>query len=175
MESQNKRSADHFTTVLLAVYLIILVWILLLKLGIEFSYMSERRVNLNPFSGIFTGKTDLLESVLNILIFLPPGVYIGILYRKYSFVKKLLLIFSITLVIESAQYLFKIGAFDTTDLLTNTLGGLIGLTIFQYIDSLYTDSLKTQRILNLVAATGTVALVLLLILLKMDRLPVMYK
>lgn len=175
MESRNRRPADHFTTVLLVIYLMILVWILLLKLGVQFSYTSERRVNLNPFSDILTGQGDVSERVLNILIFIPPGVYMGVLYRRYRFVKKLLIIFSITLVVESIQYLLKTGAFDTTDLLTNTLGGLIGLIFFRGIDYVFPDSLKTQRIVNLVAATGTLAVILLLILLKMDRLPIMYK
>lgn len=175
MESKNRRSADHFTTVLLVVYLMILVWVLLFKLGVQFSYMSERRVNLNPVNDIFTGKADVLEAVLNILIFIPLGVYLGVLYRKHSFVKMLIIILSITLIVESTQYLLKTGAFDTTDLLTNTLGGLIGLIFFQCIASLFSDSLKTQRIVNLIAFIGTLALILLLILLKMNRLPIMYK
>lgn len=38
--------------------------------------------------------------------------------------------FSVTLLYEVVQYIFAIGASDITDLLGNTLGGVIGIALF---------------------------------------------
>src|SRR4051812_9604645 len=93
---------NKLTTVLFIVYLIALCWILLFKLGVRFSYMGSRRVNLIPFSepSILNGKTDFGESILNVVIFVPLGIYAGILFGRWTFGKKLFFVFLISLIIE---------------------------------------------------------------------------
>ena len=41
---------NRLTTILFTVYLMALAWILLFKLGVKFSYMERRTVNLIPFN-----------------------------------------------------------------------------------------------------------------------------
>ncbi len=41
---------NKLTNVLFIVYLVALWWILLMKLGVRFSYMGDRRINLIPIS-----------------------------------------------------------------------------------------------------------------------------
>ena len=76
---------NRLTTVLFIIYLIALYWILLLKLGVRFSYMGERRTNLVPFSEPFLTS----ENILNVVIFVPLGIYAGILFENWLFSKKL--------------------------------------------------------------------------------------
>lgn len=64
---------------------------------------------------------------------------------------------------EVLQYCFAIGASDITDLLGNTLGGIIGIGLFTVCSKILGE--KTVRILNILAAVGTVAVVVLLVLL----------
>lgn len=165
-----KQYSKKVTVVLTVIYLLLLVWILIFKLGVNFSYMEERRVNLNPFNELLSDRMDTLGNILNILILVPLGFYVGLLFEKYSLAKKLLIVFLFTLTIECAQYIFKIGAFDAADLLTNTLGGLIGIVLFALI-----IKILTRNTINIVAALGTILIVTLLVLLKMDQLPIMYK
>lgn len=81
MESKSK--ADKLTLVLLVIYLIAIVWILLFKLGVRFSYMEHRQVNLIPFKDlILNGKTEYDESIMNVIIFLPLGIYTGTLFKN---------------------------------------------------------------------------------------------
>ena len=82
---------SRLTTVLLIIYLIALSWILLFKLGVQFSYMGNRRINLIPFSEplILNGKIDVGEIILNAVIFVPLGIYAGILFERWIFGKKL--------------------------------------------------------------------------------------
>jgi glycopeptide antibiotics resistance protein len=68
MKENNK--TNKLTSVLFIIYLIVLFWILLFKLGVRFSYMENRNVNLIPF-----GKIDVSETILNVVIFVPLGIY----------------------------------------------------------------------------------------------------
>ena len=168
---------NRLTTVLFIIYLIALCWILLFKLGVRFSYMGNRRVNLIPFSEplILNGKIDVGEIILNVVIFVPLGVYTGILFERWIFGRKLFFLFLISLIVEGLQFILAVGAFDITDIITNTLGGIIGLTIFKAIEKGFNNSVKAQKFINIISAAGTALMILLLLLLKMNMLPVRYQ
>jgi glycopeptide antibiotics resistance protein len=165
-------TATRLTTVLFIIYLIALYWILLLKLGVRFSYMAKRSVNLIPFNEPLLLSS---ENILNVVIFVPLGIYAGILFERWIFGKKLLFFFSLSLLVEGLQYILRIGAFDVTDIITNTFGGIIGLLILKAIEKIFNNSVKAQKFINQIAAIGTVLVILLLVLLKMNRLPVRYQ
>jgi len=174
MKQQSKINniTNRVTTVLFIIYLIALYWILLLKLGVQFSYIKNRSANLVPFneSPILTG-----ENILNVVIFVPLGIYAGILFKRWIFTKKILFFFSLSLLVEVLQYIFRLGIFDVTDIITNTFGGVIGLILFKAIEKAFNDNLKAQKFINNIAATGTILMILLLVLLKMNMLPVRYQ
>lgn len=177
MKNLSKNTQDRFTKLLLIIYFILLVWILLFKLGVQFSYMANRQVNLIPFVDVFTpgNEVDINEIFLNIIIFLPLGIYTAALFRRWRFGNKLLFFISTSLLFETVQYIFRIGAFDVTDIITNATGGLIGLLLFKLIKKLFNDSSKAQKFINIIAATGTALITVLLVLLKMDMLPIRYR
>ena len=161
--------ANRLTNALFIIYAIALFWILLFKLGVQFSYMSKRSVNLIPNGNINA------ESILNIVIFIPLGIYAGVLFKRWTFGNKLLFFFLVSLMFEGFQFVFRIGAFDITDIITNTAGGIIGLLIFKVIERLFNNSVKAQKFINIIAATGTVIMFSLLLLLKLNMLPVRYQ
>ena len=174
MKEQSKVNnvTNRLTTVLFIIYLIAMCWILLFKLGVRFSYMGKKSVNLIPFSEPVILNS---ENVLNILIFIPLGIYVEILFDRWMFGKKLLLFFLLSLVVEGFQYLLRVGAFDVTDIITNTLGGITGWIIFKAIDITFNNSVRAQKFINIIAATATIIVVLLLVLLKMNMLPIRYQ
>lgn len=51
----------------------------------------------------------------------------------------------------------------------------MGLIIFKAIEKVFESSVRAQKFINLIASIGTVLMILLLFLLKMDMLPVRYK
>jgi glycopeptide antibiotics resistance protein len=165
------------TAVLFVIYLVALLWILIFKLGVRFTYMGERRVNLIPFGAplMSHGKMDKSEMILNTVIFVPLGVYAGILFERWKFGKKVFLFFLTSLVIESLQFILREGAFDITDIITNTFGGIIGLMICNAIEKLFGNTFRARKFISIVAAIGTVIMTLLLILLKLNMLPVRYQ
>lgn len=173
----DSKAANKLTRVLFVIYSIALCWILLFKLGVRFSYMENRQVNLIPFSEalFLNGKMDLREMIMNVVIFIPLGIYAGVLFERWTLGKKLLLFFFMSLMFEALQFIFRIGAFDMTDIVTNTLGGIIGLMLFKVLEKAFKSLVRAQKFINVLASMGTVILIVLLFLLKMNMLPVRYQ
>src|SRR6478609_5971067 len=92
---KDNNSLNKLTVALFVIYLIALVWILLFKLGVRFSYMENRSVNLIPFREPLRlhGKIDAGEIIMNVVIFVPLGIYTGILFKKWIFLKTIFFFF----------------------------------------------------------------------------------
>ena len=65
---------------------------------------------------------------MNLLIFIPLWLFTGTRMQK-SFWKMTLFIVLVSVGFELAQYCLSIGASDITDVITNTAGGLVGITV----------------------------------------------
>ena len=70
----------------------------------------------------------------NILIFLPFGMLVPMLSKKYKrFWCVALLSFELSLAVELIQLLTKVGSCDVDDMLLNTIGGMLGYAIYAWI------------------------------------------
>ena len=99
-----------------------------------------------PFMYMITGP---LHTVLNILLFVPMGVFLPLLYREFNGITRTAAAgFTVSLSVEIAQ-MFGTGTTDINDLITNTLGACIGYIIFR---QLYKTVLKSQ--INEIRAAG---------------------
>ena len=174
MKEQSKlyNGRNWLTILLFIIYLIVIAWILLFKLGVHFSNMGKRNLNFIPFNGRLILNS---ENISNIVIFVPLGLYAGILFERWSFGKKILFFLLLSFIVEALQYILRIGVSDVTDIITNTLGGVIGLLLFKAIDNAFNNSIRAQKFINIMAAAGTFLMILLLVLLKMNMLPVKYR
>ncbi len=112
---------------------------------------------------------------MNVIIFIPLGIYAAILFKRWAVAKNVFLFFLTSLMVETLQFTFRLGAFDVTDIITNTLGGIIGLMTFKIIEKLFKNSMKAQKLINVIAATGTILMLLFLLLLKTNNLPLRYQ
>jgi glycopeptide antibiotics resistance protein len=164
-------STNKLTIALFLIYLFVLAWILLFKLGVQFSYMEKRSVSLIPFREPF----DVGETILNMVIFIPLGIYAGILFRRWNPGRMICFFFLTSLIIEGLPFVFRIGAFALTDTITNTFGGFMGLLVGKAIGKLFANSVKAQKFINIGATIGTAVMILLLILLKTNRLGIRYQ
>lgn len=160
------KKEQKITLVLLIIYLTILTWIILLKTQFSFSALGHyRSVNLIPFAGsvVINGKMDMDEIVNNFIVFIPVGLYLGMLMPKVPAIKKIAPIFGLSLLYEVIQFIFAIGASDITDLIMNTLGGAIGIFLVFLITKLLKE--KTVKILNIAAIICTIAITAFMALL----------
>ncbi|RJE88323.1 VanZ family protein [Paenibacillus sp. 1011MAR3C5] len=75
---------------------------------------------------------DLFNLLGNVAIFMPLGILLGLTFKdeRMAGVKIWACSFVLSLGLESAQLLFRIGQFDVDDILLNTLGGLLGFAIY---------------------------------------------
>ena len=165
--------ANKLTKVLFVIYLIALFWIIVFKFNLPFSNLGYMRsINLNPLneSLIINGKFDFREIVMNIAIFMPLGIYSDILFEKWTIGKKIFLFFLISLICEMFQFILGVGASDITDIITNMLGGIIGLIIYIEIKKISGNSIKAQKFINIIATIGTVLMILLLSVLVIYNL-----
>ncbi|MGX9757753.1 VanZ family protein [Clostridioides difficile] len=168
-----KSKEYNITKGLFVVYIILLTWIILFKMQFDISSletMNLRNINLVPFAGslIVNNRVDISEIILNVAVFVPFGIYLCMLKEECSFIKKVAPIFIISLAFETLQYIFAIGASDITDLIGNTLGGIIGIVVFTLLSKIFKN--KTKKVINVLALIVTVIVVLFLGLLIIANL-----
>lgn len=160
-----KDTVTKVTKLLFTIYLIALVWIILFKLSLSFGELGNiRSINLIPFneSLVINNKINFSEIMMNVVIFIPLGIYAGILCKKWSVASKISLFFLISLLCEIFQYILGVGASDITDIINNTVGGILGLVIYMGIVKIFKDQLKAQKFINILAGIGTTVMVVLL-------------
>ena len=94
-----------------------------------------------PFVDMIRGPVD---TVLNILLFVPLGIFLPLLYDKFDRIGKIAFIgFLISLSVEIAQ-MFGYGATDINDLIANTIGACIGYGIYKLLYKAIPESWMKQ-------------------------------
>jgi glycopeptide antibiotics resistance protein len=144
---------------LLLTYVLLLIWLVLFKMGIHplsrFSHQ-HRSLNLVPFAAPsrVNGHINYMEMVYNVVFFIPLGLLLDVNFKKTGFLPKLLFVMCFSVAAETLQYIFAIGASDITDVITNTLGGFLGLTLYQ----LSNKFIRTEKLDGIILAIGFVLL-----------------
>jgi glycopeptide antibiotics resistance protein len=169
----NSNRSSRLTTTLFIIYLIAVCWIVVFKFNLSFpDHGNQRRFNPIPYYEPLrpNGQLDYGEIIMNVLFFVPLGIYVGALFGRWHFANKLLLFFLVSLLCETTQLIMHIGAFDITDLINNTLGGVMGLLLFMGMDKLLKNPVRTQHVVNLLGLSGSILLAAFVLLLKIFHL-----
>ncbi|GAA1997281.1 glycopeptide resistance protein VanZ1 [Microbacterium ulmi] len=117
-----------------AIYLALLAWVVLWKLEVPWigdAAGLARPLKLVPF--VPSGDADAnapAEMVINLVLFVPFGLFVGTLAPAWSWWRAGMAALGASLVLETVQHLISTGSFDTTDLIVNTAGALIGWVVF---------------------------------------------
>ena len=138
--------SKRLTEGILIFYAVMLVWIILFKMDVSLENLGQMRsVNLMPFaqSVIVNGKLDFSEIIQNVLAFVPLGVLVYTIWQEKSWYFKLGGIVLTSVVLEVMQYVLGVGASDITDVITNTLGGMMGIGPALMISKIFPKSWKT--------------------------------
>ncbi len=84
-----------------------------------------RQYDFHPFWSY--SRPDLLvENIMNVVVFIPVGLLLGIAFKQTTWWKDLLLGCGISITIESLQFFLMRGFSELDDVMHNTLGCLIG-------------------------------------------------
>lgn len=112
-------------------YFFFILFALLFKFGEVFT-LTNWHPFATPFSAInfipFAKSSMLAEILFNVVIFIPFGMLASGHFSKIRTVCLVIVLTSLS--IESLQFIFSCGVSDITDLITNSLGGLLG--VFAY-------------------------------------------
>lgn len=134
---QTTREADASTRLLTRAYLValfvlylaLLVWTVLWKLDVPW-IGGDRMVKLVPFASTGgAGASAPLEVVVNLVLFIPFGLYLGLLAPALPWRTAAGAVAGASLALEVTQYVLAVGRSDTTDVIVNTIGGLAGLAL----------------------------------------------
>ena len=150
-ESLPSRTLRILSVVLFSLYLVLLVWLISLKCNmkvtitdtyylfgamtwgekLEFAWDSfEALFSQNAWGKIFL---DARQDTLNVVAFIPFGLYVAYFTKKHKLWCSLTSSLLMSFVFESLQLVTHIGCFGAIDLVTNTLGGLIGFFVYLLI------------------------------------------
>lgn len=92
-----------------------------------------RQYNFHPFwsyQAIQDGREELLaENIMNVVVFIPVGLLLGIAFKQMTWWKALLVGCSISVTIEALQFFLMRGFSEVDDVMHNTVGCLIGYGI----------------------------------------------
>ena len=146
----------------LTIYLFVLLWLVLFKFSSNplsvLSNYQTRSLNLIPFAG--TSLSNLHQIVYNVVIFVPLGLLLGVNLKVTDIRRKLTYICALTLGVEITQYAFAIGRTDITDVIANTLGGLIGLLLYDAVKR----HIQSKKLDRFIVVAGAVLLILFFLL-----------
>lgn len=146
------KTLDHkILYLLMAEYVILLIWVIALKcnaswvkeLGEEMrSLPFEARVGhlIIPFYRMITNGIYFdLDYFLNVLIYIPLGIFLSFITEKKTFLK-LAVIFTSSAIFEGVQYVTGFGGCDGSDVVCNFLGGTLGILLYKLFRSHISDA-----------------------------------
>ena len=106
--------------------------------GLWFPGSFSPRIDCIPFADMVRSP---VYTLLNVLLFVPLGVLLPILYARYDSLKRVATVgFLLSLSVETLQ-MFGCGTSDINDLITNTFGACLGYFLFRYLRRIIPKSL----------------------------------
>lgn len=150
--------------ILFIIYILVLTWVIIFKTMPYLTYMPERSLNLMPFKGtaVYNGHYDYRELIGNVIVFVPFGVFISMVIRRFNLVAAFMGGFALSVGYEVVQYILICGATDVTDVIMNTAGALIGGIVFLIFKAIFKK--------HCIGVINGIGIVMLLALLALEML-----
>lgn len=95
-----------------------------------------RAFELIPF-GSYNKQESFVESMMNLTLFVPIGLLLGMAFRSMSWKKALIIGACLSVGIELMQFVFKKGLAEFDDVMHNTVGCMIGFGIYIVIEIIW--------------------------------------
>ena len=129
-----------WTWALFIIYLLLLVWAILFKFGMNLPLHFGRGIyrspiNLVPFGApmLSGGRIDWTEMIFNVLAFFPLGLFLSLLGLPRRAWMRVLIGLLVSAAFEALQYAFALGSCDVTDVILNTVGTALGVAAYYLI------------------------------------------
>ena len=168
MEKEKQRE-KIFVYIVAGIYLLLLCWLILFKLADSIDKIpSERGINLIPFWFGQLSNTRLQRNdiVYNILAFIPAGFYFSA-FGKKKVISGIFGSLLLSLCFEVLQWIFALGASDITDLIMNTVGGVLGTGLYYATDKLFKG--RQVKVISIAGAVLEGMLITLIVVLSISN------
>ena len=103
-----------------------------------------RQYDFHPFWS-YDRPELLVENIMNVVVFIPVGILLGIAFKQMTWWKALLIGCGISVTIETLQFFFMRGFSELDDVMHNTVGCLIGFLIVSGFHHITTAVNHLQR------------------------------
>lgn len=134
---KKKKFISYAINVSIIVYIIIILLVTLLSRNIQMS----REISIVPFSYL-DSQDKIRGNLMNILLFYPLGILSGTKWRK----KRCILLGTLmSLVIEISQYFWNLGYAEVDDVINNTMGMALGVSVMLVFEKVYLHYDKNRR------------------------------
>lgn len=135
-----KQNILHITAVFLFCYYLFGI-LTVTGIGYTSTMSFHPRISLIPFVDMISGPID---TMLNVVLFVPFGFFLPLLYKKYHHIKPVVLTgFLFSLSVEIVQ-MFDWGSTDINDLITNTMGACLGYFVYCLLSKALPNNLRKQ-------------------------------
>ena len=177
---KNMKLLKKLSLIVFIIYIILLFWVIMFKCNLvqsftdtylffkDFTIWERINFHLIPFKdyidGPFISQIDniIQDDILNLALFIPFGMYLTLFLKKSNFIKIMLVSFILSSFFEIFQLFSLIGSFSTKDVITNTVGGIIGYFVCKIIIKENNSDLKI-KILNIISVVVIVVFLPVLI------------
>lgn len=105
------------------------IYFLVMILLLFFRVYHDNNINLNILELFNFETTNLSQTILNLILFIPIGYWL----KRLKINSALLMSFLLVTSIELLQFVSHRGIFDVVDILINTIGIMIGYIIFKTV------------------------------------------
>jgi len=127
-------------------YLALLLKLIVFKHSSNAAMLGENFIPLATIDMYLAGKPnwDLAIQNLagNIILFVPLGFLLPIMYQQITWTRILLVGIALSLGFELLQLALRIGSFDVDDIILNVLGVLFGLAVFRGVQYQFSSQLN---------------------------------
>ena len=130
-------------------YLLVLIWVIMLKCNMEWPVYVSRMMmggmsiperaewsfchfRFNGDGPIYS-KDAIEDMLVNAVLFLPVGMTLPMVFEKKKYLETPLAAFGLSLTFEIVQFFNTIGGFAYIDLITHTLGAVIGMIVLRLL------------------------------------------
>lgn len=145
----NKKGKDIlFVNTLMYIYLSFVLYFTLMPIITSLPFIFNHtyiKMNLEPFIDVLNGRGDFIRQVgLNVIMTIPFGFLITLVRnKKTKLLNVIFCTFLLSLVIELLQPLINgVRSSDITDIITNTIGGIVGYVLYLLFKPIITRMLN---------------------------------
>ena len=180
MNIKSEKTLNLLSKIIFIIYIGLIVWVIMFKcnlidsLNMTYEYLKDMNIKerflifSTPFKNYFLESVNspkyvfTEDDLLNVIIFIPMGLYLSYFIKNKKFLKSLLITFGVSLFFELFQLFTVIGSFTIQDLMTNVIGGIIGYLVYKLI-FIKKESKHRTTILNVISIIGIIVFVPILL------------